>query len=284
MANAIFKDPRHYQIVTLSALLVFGLSRGIFETTWLQVAVIAVAACATQTFGAMLMASRIELRSALITTLSLSLLLRADTVWPLALAAVIAVGSKFTLRAGSKHIFNPANIGIVTVATLTSAAWVSPGQWGTAIWFAALLAGAGMFVTYRAARLDVPLIFMGTFAVLIFARAIWLGDPLAIPLLRLQNGALILFAFFMISDPKTTPDGAIARASFAALAAIAAYYLTYHHYMADGVFYALAGMCLIRPLIEKLDPAPAYQWGDPIAFPPILTTLAPGRRASTPVQ
>ncbi len=257
------KDPRVFQIVALSALLAFGVTQRAFEIQPLHMAAVFSAAVATQWLGAFMMAMRTDFRSPLITALSLTLLLRADQAWPLAAAAAIAVGSKFALRAGGKHLFNPANIGIVAMVGLTDAAWTTPGQWGAAIWLAAVIAGVGFFVAYRAARLDTPLIFLATFAALILARALWLEDPLAIPFLRLQNGALILFAFFMISDPKTTPDGASARAAFAAGAALVAYILTYHFFISDGLFYALALMCLVRPLMEWLDPAARYQWGDP---------------------
>jgi hypothetical protein len=36
---------------------------------------------------------------------------------------------------------------------------------------------------------------------------------------QLQNGALLVFAFFMISDPKTTPDAAIGRLVYSMLVA-----------------------------------------------------------------
>lgn len=266
----LFKDARHYQILTLAAVLAFGLAMRAFAISPLQIGAIAAAALAAQYLGSFMTATRFDPRSALITALSLSLLLRADGVTPLIIAALIGVGSKFMFRIHDKHIFNPANAGIVALLLLSEgplldAVWTTPGQWGTALWFAMLLAGAGLFVTYRAARFDVPLIFLGAFAVLIFARALWLGDPLSIPFLRLQNGALILFAFFMISDPKTTPDGAVARAVFAASAALIAYILTYHFYIADGLFYALAIVCIARPLLEAFNPAKRYQWGDPVS-------------------
>lgn len=270
--NVFFiKDPRHYQIITLSALLAFGVASQAFEISLLQIAGVFAAALAAQFLGSVMTAIAFEPRSALITALSLSLLLRADGAAPMIIAAIIAVGSKFSLRLFGKHIFNPANAGIVALLLLSQtllpgAAWTTPGQWGTAVWFVATLAGVGLFVTYRAARFDVPLIFLGVFAALIFARALWLGDPIAIPLLRLQNGALILFAFFMISDPKTTPDGAIARAVFAGAAAMLAYILTYHFYMADGLFYSLAIVSLARPVLERFDPTPHYQWGDPVSY------------------
>lgn len=222
-------------------------------------------------------AIRFEPKSALITALSLTLLLRANELWPLALAAFIAIASKFLVRAYGKHVFNPANIGIVAATMLSGAAWTTPGQWGTAVWLVALIAGAGSFVAYRASRLDTPLIFLGVFAALAFARALWLGDPLSIPAHKLQNGALVLFAFFMISDPKTTSDGFGPRALFAAGTAVLSHVLIDYFYRADGVFYALALACLVRPAIELGDRARRYQWGDPptrAAKPPISATPA----------
>ncbi len=254
------KDPRIFQIAALSTLLVFGILGRAFEIPLTHFAVIAGAAILTQWACAKIVQAPFEVRSALITSLSLTLLLRANEAWPLAIAAIIAIGSKFFLRLDGKHIFNPANAGIVALLLLTDWVWTTPGQWGTALWLAAIIAGAGFFVTFRAARLDVPLMFLGAFAGMIILRALWLGDPLEIPLLRLQNGALILFAFFMISDPKTTPDGARARIAFSVTTALLAYVLTYHFFLTDGLFYALALTTAFRPLIDGAPAAGRYVW------------------------
>ncbi|MBB5520007.1 RnfABCDGE type electron transport complex subunit D [Amphiplicatus metriothermophilus] len=276
---ALLRDARHFQIAGLAAFLCVGLSVRAFDVGAAQIATILVACMATQQLGAALNAMRFDWKSPLITTLSLALLLRADGLAPLAAAGAIAVGSKFALRLNGKHVFNPANIGIAATVLLTDAAWTTPGQWGSALWLAAFIAGAGAIVAHRAARLGVPLIFLGTYAAALFVRALYLGDPLAIPLLRLQSGALVLFAFFMISDPKTTPDGARARAAFAAGAAILAYVLQYHFFLDEGLFYALALMSLVRPLMELFDPAPRYQWGD---APPAFSAPRLGPRKAAP--
>ncbi|HXI87502.1 MAG TPA: RnfABCDGE type electron transport complex subunit D, partial [Parvularculaceae bacterium] len=242
------------------------------QITPAQVAAIFGATLSAQFLGSSLNAMRFDWKSPVVTALSLSLLLRADGLLPLIVAASIAIGSKFALRLNGKHIFNPANIGIVSMILLTHSAWTTPGQWGTAMWFAIVIAGLGALVTSRAGRLDAPLVFLGTYAILVLGRAFFLGDPLSIPLLHLKSGALILFAFFMLSDPKTTPDGQRWRMAFTAGVAIIAYVLAYHFYISDGAFYALAALCLIRPLIEIFDAAPAYQWRDEpmrLELPPI---------------
>lgn len=256
-------DPRWFQIAALGSFLIFGVTARAFEIAPFDIAAIFATAIATQWAMSAVFAIKFEAKSAIITALSLILLLRASALWPLALAAFVAIASKFLIRARGKHVFNPANIGIVAATLMSGAAWTTPGQWGTAVWLAAIIAGAGSFVTYRASRLDTPLAFLAAFAALIIARALWLGDPLSIPMLRLQNGALILFAFFMISDPKTTPDGFGMRALFAAGTALLAYVLIYHFYQSDGLFYALALACLARPALEVFDRARRYQWSDP---------------------
>lgn len=256
-------DPRWFQIAALSSLLVFGLAKRAFEIDASDIIVVFATVLATQWAMSAVFAVRFEAKSALITGLSLTLLLRAGPLWPLAAAGFIAIASKFLIRVRGKHLFNPANIGIVAVTVLTGAAWTTPGQWGTAVWLAALIAGIGAFVTWRASRLDVPLAFLGVYALLIFVRAAFLGDPLSIPVLRLQNGALILFAFFMISDPKTTPDGLWPRIAFAVATAALAYVFVYRFHRADGAFLALALVCAARPFIESFDRARRYEWTNP---------------------
>ena len=61
---------------------------------------------------------------------------------------------------------------------------------------------------------------MACYAGLIFSRALYLGDPWPIAIHQLQDGALLLFAFFMITDPKTTPAHTTARALYAAAIAL----------------------------------------------------------------
>ncbi|PYO55606.1 MAG: Na+-transporting NADH:ubiquinone oxidoreductase, subunit NqrB, partial [Candidatus Rokuibacteriota bacterium] len=67
-------------------------------------------------------------RSALISGLSLCLLLRTNSLTLAVLTAALAIASKFVLRVGGKHVFNPTNFALVAMMLLTGAVWVSPGQ------------------------------------------------------------------------------------------------------------------------------------------------------------
>lgn len=259
-------DARWYQLGGQAAILAIGLALREFEISGVQIAAIALAAMATQWVGSTLNAVRFEWKSAAITTLSLSLLLRSDSVWPLMLAATIAIGSKFLFRLRGRHVFNPANIAIVTMLLFFSdSAWTTHSAWAHTFWFALFIAAAGAFICRKASRFDVPLVFLAATAALLFGRALYLGDPLGIPLLRLQNGELILFAFFMLTDPRTTPDRLSTRIAFTIAAAGLAYILQYHFFITDGLFFAAFALAFVRPLIDLVRPrnasGPGYQWG-----------------------
>src|SRR5262249_31100088 len=159
----------------------------------------------------------------LISGLSLCLLFRTNSLEQAVMAAALAIASKFLLRVRGKHVFNPTNFALVAMMLLTGQVWVSPGPWGSPAVFGFLLASPGGLVVNRAARSDVTVTFLAAYAALLFGRSLWLGEPMSIPLHRLESGALVLFAFFMISDPKTTPDSRRGRILFAVVVAAGAW-------------------------------------------------------------
>ena len=259
-------DPRLYQICTLASLLVYGMGWLDFEITLPRVAVLLATVLATQLFCDRLVGGppfRLSARSALISGLSLCLLLRTNRPELAVLAAVITIGSKSLVRVRGKHVFNPTNGGIVAMLLLTDQVWVSPGQWGAAAVFAFLMACAGMLVVHRSARSDVTYAFMAFYCALLFGRSLYLGEPLTIPLHRLQSGALLLFTFFMISDPKTTPDSRTGRVLFAALVAFGAWYVQVRLFRTNGLLWSLAACSAIVPLIDRLQPGTRYAWAAP---------------------
>jgi Na+-translocating ferredoxin:NAD+ oxidoreductase RnfD subunit len=255
-------DPRHGQIATLASLLAYGLVFLDFDLTLAQVFVTVVSALLVQA-GADRWIGRERVsgaKSALISSLSLCLMLRTDALIIAVLAAAIAVGSKFLIRVGGKHVFNPTNLALVALMLSTDMAWVSAGQWGTAAVFAFFLASAGLLVVHRATRSDVTLTFMATYASLLVGRSLWLGEPLSIPLHRLENGAFLLFSFFMISDPKTTPDSRAGRVLFAAMVAFGAAYVQLRLFRTNGMLWALAAASPLVPILDRLLPATRYAW------------------------
>jgi len=263
---ARLKDPRYWQILSLALLLAYGLWALGFDQSLLGVAVILLCALLAQWLCSQAASlPYFDPLSAPISALSLCLLLRAEALWVLAAASVLAIASKFLIRLNGKHIFNPANFAI-GVMLLSGQAWISPAQWGSRTWLAFLFACLAGLVLNRAKRADVTLAFLGTFTGLLFIRAFYLGDPWAIPLKQMQSGALLLFAFFMISDPKTAPGGRGMRIAYGVLTAAIAAYLQFVEYLPQGLIYALFFTSPLVPLLDRLravPPAARYQWSNP---------------------
>jgi len=261
LRSSLTSDPRHYQIAVLASLLVYGVLALDFEIAPSRAAVILATALATQFACTRLWTlPRFDARSALISGLSLCLLLRTNSVVLALAGGIIAVASKFVIQLNHKHLFNPTNIAIVSLMALTGQVWVSPGQWGNVAFFAFLMACLGGLVVNRAKRSDVTYAFIAFYMALIFGRSIWLGEPLTIPAHRLQNGALLLFTFFMISDPRTTPNSRMGRILFAALVASGAWYIQFRLFRTNGPLWSLAICSVTVPLIDRLLPADRYEW------------------------
>jgi Na+-transporting NADH:ubiquinone oxidoreductase subunit NqrB len=254
-------DPRLYQISILATLLVYGMAALDFEISAVRAAVLLCTSLLTQyactrAWGL----PAFDPRSALISGLSLCLLLRTnDTALAIA-SAIITIASKFVLRINGKHVFNPTNFGLVAMMALTAGVWVSPGQWGNVAFFAFLLACLGGLVVNRATRSDVTYAFIAFYTALVFGRSLWLGEPMTIPVHRLQSGALLLFTFFMISDPRTTPDSRAGRILWALLVACGAWYVQFRLFRTNGVLWSLALFSVTVPLIDWLLPGRQYVW------------------------
>jgi hypothetical protein len=171
---------------------------------------------------------------------------------------VVAIGAKFVLRVRGKHVFNPGNLGVVFALLALPGTWVSPGQWGDDFalvgWFVAL----GGVVVHRARRADVSLAFLGFHLGFLALRVLWLGQRFAVWTHQLQSGALLLFAFFMISDPMTIPNHTRGRVAHAALVAAITYVWQFVLYRPNGLLWALFLAAPAVPLLDLVWPAARY--------------------------
>jgi Na+-transporting NADH:ubiquinone oxidoreductase subunit NqrB len=255
------RDARLWQIAFQATLLTMGVVGRDFTLRPEQMLLCFAAGIAAQAFWVERLAlPNVGWLSPAITCLGLSLLLRADSMWVHPLAAAIAMTAKFTVRIGNKHVFNPANLGVIVALLAFPGAWVSPGQWGNdlayALWFVAL----GGLVAQRARRWDISWCFLAAWLGLVAARMLWLGQPPAIWWHQLQSGGLLLFTFFMISDPMTIPNRAAARAGYAIAVAATAFVWQFVLFKPNALLWALFLCSPLVPLVDWLLPGPKAQW------------------------
>jgi Na+-transporting NADH:ubiquinone oxidoreductase subunit NqrB len=258
------QDARLFQIAFLATLLAIGVLARDFSLRPEQMALAFASGLSAQAFWVRRLGlAKAGYLSAVITCFGLSILLRADNLWAHPLAAAVAISAKFLLRLNGKHLFNPANLGAMLGLALLPGAWVSPGQWGNDLAYACWFIALGGLVTQRARRWDASWMFLAFYLGLVAANIAWLGKSWAILWHQLQSGALLLFAFFMISDPMTIPNRISGRALHAAAVAIVAFLWQYALYKPNGLLWALFLCVPLVPLIDRWLPAERFDWKKP---------------------
>lgn len=224
------RDARVFQFGFQTLLLLTGMFIRRFSISWAQVAL---------TFSVCLLVQALCLRaldlkgvgykSALITAFGLSFFLRADSLWVHPLAAAIAILSKFLIRFRGKHIFNPSNFGVVVALLALPGTWSAPGQWGYGFLMAAWCIALGAVVVLRAQRNDISWTFLLFYLGLVAAHVGVKGLEWKAWWLQI-NGGLLVFTFFMISDPMTIPNNRRGRVVHAGLVALATYLFQFPFY------------------------------------------------------
>ncbi len=258
-------DPRLFQIAFQATLLGLGVLLRDFSLLPAQMALAIAAAATTQAFWLRVLGlGRVGYLSPLITGFGLALLLRADTLWLHPLVACLAISGKFLLRLRGKHVFNPANFGVGVALLFLPGAWVSPGQWGNDLGLGVLLVALGATVATHSRRDDAAWLFLAAFLGIAALRLALLGYTWErgweILCHQALNGALLLFAFFMISDPMTLPDHPAARRLHVLLVATGAAAWQFLLYRPNGPLWALLVLAPLVPLWDFLWPYKKYQW------------------------
>jgi Na+-translocating ferredoxin:NAD+ oxidoreductase RnfD subunit len=193
-----------------------------------------------------------------ITSLAIAMLLYSNAnLWPIALATAIAIGSKAIFRVAAndktRHFLNPSNFGISLVLLLFP--WVgitAPYQFtenlhGAGDWLLpAAIVVTGSFLNSRFTQ-RLPLIgaWLASFVLQALIRSVWFGTPLLPALLPMTGVAFVLFTFYMVTDPGTTPSSLEGQLLFGASVGLIYGVLMACH-VAFGLFFALTFVCICR--------------------------------------
>lgn len=201
-----------------------------------------------------------------ITGLATGMLLYAcDALYPIAFTASLAVASKYILRVevgpgpdgrwSSRHVLNPSNFGITAVLLLFPTVGIAPpyqfteNTSGMVDWLLPLIIiGSGSYLNYTATgRIPLILSWVAAFALLALARSAINGTPWNAGLMPMTGFAFILFTFYMITDPATSPASTRGQIAFACAVAFG-YSIFMELHIVFGMFYALTIVTAMRGL------------------------------------
>ena len=191
--------------------------------------------------------------------------------------AGLSLLSKYVIKYRGTHVFNPSNIGLVVAFVLLGSARVEPLDFWWAplnVWmiaaYAVIVVG-GVLITRRLRLLALA----GSFWIALAAgtgllaasghcmTANWSFAPVCgLDFWRVivTSPEVLIFLFFMITDPKTVPSGAVGRVVFGMLVAAGSVLLmapqTDEFGTKVGLLAGLVAICAARPLLDRLVPAP----------------------------
>jgi Na+-translocating ferredoxin:NAD+ oxidoreductase RnfD subunit len=226
--------------------------------------------------------------SAMLTGSGVALILRipgmpADAPWSFhkwyvfAGVAAFSLLTKYVIRYRGAHLFNPSNIGLVVAFVVLGSGRVEPldfwwaplDAWMIAA-YAVIITG-GLLITARLRLLTVAGSFWVTLAIglgLLAASghcmtARWAFAPVCgfdFWRVIVTSPEVLIFLFFMITDPRTVPAGRVGRAVFGVLVGVASTLLVAAQTTEFGTKVALLGglvvVCAARPILDRLVPAP----------------------------
>jgi Na+-translocating ferredoxin:NAD+ oxidoreductase RnfD subunit len=189
--------------------------------------------------------------SAIISGLGLAILFTAPgNGWLMLLCAWLTITSKYLVTWRGRHLFNPTNFALVLMLLLSGGqAAVAPAyQWGGHWQIVALVFALGLVLMSRVNKLPLVLSFWAVYALGALVRAQLTHMPAEITLwATVSGGAFVLFSFFMITDPKTSPASRNGQLAFGAGLGLFDLWLQLS-FAVFSLFYALFLICLLRGL------------------------------------
>ncbi len=196
--------------------------------------------------------------------------------------AGLSLITKYLVRYRGSHIFNPSNVGLVVAFLVLGSQVIEPLDfwWGPLdSWMAAaylIILVGGLVITARLRLLGVAVSFWMVLAVGIAIlaasghciTAAWALQPVCgaqFSWVVITSPEVLIFLFFMITDPKTIPTGDVARLAFAVcLGAVCALLIAPQTTEFGAKVALLAGLVVLTPLrflfdryLTRVDPARA---------------------------
>ncbi|MEV4920597.1 enediyne biosynthesis protein [Streptomyces tirandamycinicus] len=180
-----------------------------------------------------------------------------DLVWVMVFGVIVAVGTKWVLRAPVKgrlrHFMNPSNFGIAVILLLFPWASIAPPYHFTEYldggfdWLvpAIIIVLGTMLNAKLTERMWLIFAWVGGFALQAIVRGLLFDTSILAGLAMMSGVAFVLFTNYMITDPGTTPSTKWGQIAFGGGVA-ALYGVLTAMSVAYGLFFATALVCAVR--------------------------------------
>ena len=220
--DVLRRDKRFYAPLLISSILLMGdaaygildnhsspllarLTGGYIQTISPTFLAILTAIAAEMLLGRSYYGKWPHLASAYVSGISAGILIKSPATWPFVFCALISITSKYVLRIGDRHLWNPTNLGMTAMLFLAPEHVASLSvQAGNEIWAVAVIWVLGGLILWQLGRLHIPVAFIAAFVPLSILRTWVTGNAVVTELAPLTTPMFQLYIFFMITDPKST--------------------------------------------------------------------------------
>ncbi|HUX85500.1 MAG TPA: RnfABCDGE type electron transport complex subunit D [Chloroflexota bacterium] len=250
--DRFLKTPKGYFLALLGVITAVGLlDAGPSKAVPGLVAAMLAAGLADVIYLRIVKGTLIFPSGALLTGLILALVLSPDEpLYVPAACGVIAIASKYALRTRWSNVFNPAALALVVAyfAFAGEQSW-----WGSlpdlSPFLICLLIGTGLLIDDYVNKLPAVLVFLGTYYAL-FTVSAFIGNPAPVAeIFRAPDvNMAVFFAFFMLTDPPTSPARYRDQVKYSVIVAFASYLI----FMVVGAVYYLPAGLLIGNAWESM--------------------------------
>ena len=303
------RDPRLHVAAVLLTLQVLGQTVLDFRLSVAQI-LICLATGALIEFGVGFFKDKVILwpASGLLTGNSTAFILRVPGtfhgqwwstrgIWIFVGVVAVSMASKYLIRWRGRHIFNPSNLGLVLAFVALGPAytepqdlwWIPMGPWMIVTY--AILLGGGLLIGWELKLLGLELGYMAAFAISVAIALAPVPDHCLVASwhataicgrdlwqILVTSPEVLIFAFFMVPDPRTVPDGQVGRFVFGVIVAVLSVLLlgptTLEFWTKTALLASLVFACAGRFALVRLL-APLEEAGGPFAAVRRLGWTAP---------
>jgi len=154
--------------------------------------------------------------TAIITGMILGLVLESETFWLHIFAVIVAIFSKHYVNIKNRHVFNPANLGIL-LSVLIFPQFGIHSWWGSNNLIAVLV--TGLLIVWRMQRFEMVGIFLFGYLLLVLPSSLQISN-IQNSLVAELGGPTLFFTFVMLIEPKSSPISRKGRLVFGFLVAV----------------------------------------------------------------
>ena len=241
-------DNRYLMILLLAFVYLYGWQVLGWEFDFSKLAAIFLFGLLTQTLFCL--AFKIPVNAAIstvVTTMILGLLIRTEFIFICGMLSFFAVSSKYIFQFRGKHLFNPANFGLVFMMLFTQQAFITTLRLDVFLLVVLVLGILAILYRSDAKKLDILFFYFAVHYVVSFVFSLFGIETRTVDWKDLW---FVIYALILLGDPLSSPNSRLGRLLWIFCIVVCTFVLDSAFNVTYAPFFALAFGGIAMPLID----------------------------------